>query len=262
MNSRCYSVYYSFYVIFSGQAPFNQTIVIYSGCIAGLLVVITVCYICVNRLKLRSISTKESKDCKRQQSIIQDASNQIVPIQENQTRFESIYDEIDEISFNDDDVLPRKHANDGHESNSDESEMENDEMKNEDYLNPYQQIIEDTEKHYYRTVTKTYKNLRRIEDKDNDKTSNEEIRLKHLVNVHKYEDAVYPQLENKKTECSLNLEMIGYSKQLCKKTLCAGQVLFKVKDKQAASELNLCRFKIDEVQNVDETHILLKRLTI
>ncbi|VDI00343.1 Hypothetical predicted protein [Mytilus galloprovincialis] len=133
--------------------PLNHNFlhVIYSVCITGLVVVIVICYVCIHRLK--NEKTEQKQDNRSQRNEIQNALNVSLPFHESTIRLESIYDEIDEISLHNSEELPSTHRNVVSESSSEktsESEMEN--MQNDEYLNPYQPIVENSNKHDYKTL--------------------------------------------------------------------------------------------------------------
>lgn len=179
-------------MLISDGVPFSQTKlhVIYSVCIAGLFVAMAICYICIHCLKVRR--TEQTQERNNQQNEIRNAPNVSLTIHENIASVESIYDEIDEVDLQDGDLLPSRHSNVSDESNSDNtSESETENMQNDDYLNPYQPIVEDSDKHDYKTLNVSSNNLGRNEDTNIVHKGNDETPLEN-VNMHQYLDAIYP----------------------------------------------------------------------
>lgn len=132
-------------------------------CIAGLLVVITICYVCVKRLNSRRTRNglHENSNTKKEHehNIRQNGNRRALPnivLSSNQTNeriYESCYDEIDETKINESKTPLAKNGNASFELSSDNSESENDvKLEGDGYLNPYQPMVNDPDTHDYKTV--------------------------------------------------------------------------------------------------------------
>lgn len=134
------------------SAIFSQQIVVYSMCGAGLLIVITICYVCAKRLKYNR-TTNRQNDNNRLPEIPRDLPNPVFVIPEHLVQFESLYDEIDEISSDKNNAPVKRRDKTSVQSKSDSSDSESDEkLEHDGYLNPYQQIVKDTDSHDYNTA--------------------------------------------------------------------------------------------------------------
>lgn len=184
-------------MFFSGPAPYDQTKlhVIYSVCIAGLLVIITICSVCIYRLK-----TKRIEEGNRQENELQNTLNIAFPTPETFVRLEGIYDEIDDqFRLPAGVILPTGLIIDRNESNQDNnSESENENMQNDDYLNPYQPIVEYSGNHEYTTVNVHHVSTSTLNGFENLSSivhqSDEENPLEN-ENAHQYLDITNPQYE-------------------------------------------------------------------
>ncbi|CAC5376421.1 unnamed protein product [Mytilus coruscus] len=156
------------------------SIVIYSVCIGCFFIVTTVCGIFIKQTRSKRANQTEKHN--RQQNDIQKVQNLEVPSKMNMIELESIYDEIDEVSIKvDDSSLSKKRTNINSELSSDDiSESDHENIKNEDYLNPYQPIVQDIEKHDYEIVRERFNNVDRIENNIISHNGNEENSLKNL----------------------------------------------------------------------------------
>ncbi|CAC5422110.1 unnamed protein product [Mytilus coruscus] len=249
-----------------GSVSFTHYMVIYSVCIAGgLLVLISICYICMRRRRNRR--KKQSQESNSQQNEIQNAPNQSLPSQENIARVESIYDEIDEVSLHHDDSLPMKLINSSFESISDEnSGSEKECMHNEGYLNPYQPIIKESVTHNnnkYDAISTSFDDACRIENESIIFNSNANAPLEKAGHVHQYIEIIDSRSEN-----SINDYNDGSSNhQLSKNIQYAEIVNIQHCEKREASQLN--RFLSNEDKSNDSKDVskssypvAIKRLTI
>lgn len=134
----------------------SQKIVVYTTCIAGLLVVITVCYVCAKRLQNNRTVNRHiesnawNNDHANSRFVRRDLPNPVFSNGENEVEFENIYDEIDEINIKDTTSPFERHVNTIDEPTAECSESENEEkLEDDDYLNPYQQMVNDQDSHDY-----------------------------------------------------------------------------------------------------------------
>lgn len=153
-------------------------------CVASFVVVITLSCICIKRTRSKRINQRKEQN--REHKEIQNVPNLVLPSNKTMIGLESIYDEIDEVIIHvDDDPLSNRHTNTNTELSSDEiSESDHDNIKNEDYLNPYQPIVQELEKHEYETVPEFLNNEDKLEHKSCSHKSNEENLVENAIIVH------------------------------------------------------------------------------
>lgn len=237
----------------------------YTVCVAGLLVVLTICYICIMHQRNNRNKQNHRSD---QQNANQNDQNISLSIHENIARHESIYDEIDEEGFNNDIVLPvriRTVSNESFSYSTTDNETEN--MLNEDdYLNPYQPIVSDSEKHEYEHLNVSCNNLNGIEDKVIIYKGNEEIPLGNVENMHHY-----PEMKDRGYEYPINRAITssstnasGLISQPHKKIEYAEIINDPNDDNSESSKLNLflSNEKVVEKTSKPSYPIAIKRLTI
>lgn len=158
-------------------AWFDQKIVVYTTCIAGLLIVITICYVCVKHLNNRTangLNENNNTNRKHEHNRLIDNRHKLpIPVVSNQGNarpYEFWYDEIDETNIDETKVPFEKHCKSNNESSSETSASENDvKLESDGYQNPYQQIVKDPGIHEYKTAvadeTKTMaKQLQNIQE--------------------------------------------------------------------------------------------------
>ncbi|VDI75506.1 Hypothetical predicted protein [Mytilus galloprovincialis] len=151
-------------------AWFDQKIVVYTTCIAGLLIVITICYVCVKHLNNRTtngLNENNNMNRKHEHNRLIDNRHELpIPVVSNRGNArpnEFWYDEIDEINIDETKASFEKHCKSNNESSSETSASENDvKLESDGYQNPYQQIVKDPYSHDYKTAvvdeTKTMEN--------------------------------------------------------------------------------------------------------
>lgn len=194
---------------------FKQDIVIYTACIGGLLVVITICFICANRHRRKT--SKQTQKSHRHQNTVKNGPSLVLPIQQNIIELENIYEEVDEIStLLDEDLLQRTHATISNEPSSDDnSDGEHENMDNEDYLNPYQPIVTDYEKHDYKTVNKHDEHNDIIVKKSVVEKEEEEIPFENATKMHEYLDVMNTGCENPNDNLNTDSTRSTFSVQEC-----------------------------------------------
>lgn len=159
-------------------AWFDQKIVVYTTCVAGLLIVITICYVCVKHLNNRTANgLNENNNINRkhehnnmhrehEHNNIDNRHALPIPVLSNQGNarpYEFWYDEIDETNIIETKASFEKLCKSNNESFSETSGSENDaKLESDGYQNPYQQIVKDPDSHDYKTAvvdeTKTMEN--------------------------------------------------------------------------------------------------------
>ncbi|XP_071128182.1 uncharacterized protein [Mytilus edulis] len=189
------------------NAIFSQQIVVYSMCGAGLLIVITICYVCAKRLKYNRTTNRQNDNngVNRLPEIPRDLPNPVLINQEHLVQFESLYDEIDEVSSDKNNAPLEKHDKTSVQSKSESSESDSDEkMEHDGYLNPYQQIVKDTaDSHDYNTAIADASKSMEIDLKNRQETGYIDAISSNNPNERKYLELLDLQCMNFFNECEV-----------------------------------------------------------
>lgn len=239
---------------------------IYTVCIVSILVVITICFICANRHRRKT--SKQTQQYHRHQNTV-NGQNLVLPIQQNMIELENIYEEVDEISILlDDDVLPKQHGIISNETSSeDNSEGVHDDLKNEDYLNPYQPIVTDYEKHDYNTVTEHAEHNDRIEEISVVHEEKEEFQFENATNMHEYLDVIDPGCGNPINTLNTNntIHVSGFNVQECGESQCEQLVRIQNRSDNESSDRMIYlsnNGKQKLAKNKTKSNLSVKRLTM
>lgn len=139
-------------------------------CVSGILIVITVCYVCTKRLQntrtikrlndIKGINKKHENS--RSNGVRRELPNPVILL--NEVQFESAYEEIDEIDIDESITSFERHVNTTDGAISEISESENEETLEDDgYLHPYQQMVDDPDSHDYTTSIATSSESKEIQ---------------------------------------------------------------------------------------------------
>lgn len=128
---------------------------VYTACIVGILLIVTLCYIIITRIRnqnKRNITGQEDHDNRQHQNVEiihrADSEDNSIALDEYD------YDEIDENELQYSKEIYTRHIQINQESFSEDSSDEDAEeiVRNDGYQNPYQPIIEDLDMHDYKTT--------------------------------------------------------------------------------------------------------------
>ncbi|VDI00344.1 Hypothetical predicted protein [Mytilus galloprovincialis] len=224
------------------NAIFSQQIVVYSICGAGLLIVITICYVCAKRLKYNRTTNRQNDNngVNRLPEIPRDLPNPVLINQEHLVQFESLYDEIDEISSDKNNAPVEKHDKISVQSKSESSESDSDEkMEHDGYLNPYQQIVKDTDSHDYNTAIADASKSMEIDLKNRQETGYIDAISSNNPNERKYLELLDLQCMNFFNECEVVNDFNAQQFNPSKNMQCSGVEDFLISKKHSSSTFQL-----------------------
>ncbi|CAG2226730.1 unnamed protein product [Mytilus edulis] len=224
------------------NAIFSQKIVVYSMCGAGLLIVITICYVCAKRLKYNRTTNRQNDNngVNRLPEIPHDLPNPVLVNQERLMQFESLYDEIDEISSDKNNTPVERHDKTSVQSKSESSESESDEkLEYDGYLNPYQQIVKDTDNHDYNTAFADAGKSMEIELKNKQETGYIDAISSNNPNERKYLELLDLQCVHCFNECEVVKDFNALQLNPSQNMQCSGVEDFLISKKHSTSTFQL-----------------------